>query len=447
VRRILSVIALVLLVGALTPEAGIPIARADTATAKPLLLPGKTTLYQRVLTRPGAMLVAKPGAAGGAAVPPLSIFYVYGRDKDASGKEFVQVGANAAGLLSGWISADQTIEWKQSLVLSFANRAGRDRVLFFANEKQMLDLAEADDAAARVAALRKEIAATGKTADGTVIAEEPAQYVDIRKQFYLLPILQAHEAMLASGFRVNSVEVASVTAGSETQPPVQSERVDTTLKNFSAAMVFVIDATASMGPYIDAARQVIVSVTGRPNGRSAAPSPITITVITASSSRRTRSDASHSPSPVSGDRVPSTGHSGTWIPPLSTTCSAAPRHSTCRTSSSAHSTYRASPSRSRSPAASRGHQTRTASSPSGSPPAAYAASARRRFAGSSARIRSATVSRPAAARCSSLTYGSEKAISSPHDVMVRTANGSASVFPPICKSIIRNVRGWLSFRP
>jgi hypothetical protein len=72
----------------------------------------------------------------------------------------------------------------------------------------MLDIAEADDAAAKVAALRKEIAATGKTADGTVIAEEPAQYVDIRKQFYLLPILQAHDAMLASGFRVSSVEVA-----------------------------------------------------------------------------------------------------------------------------------------------------------------------------------------------------------------------------------------------
>jgi len=260
VRRILFVIGLVLLVGALTPEAGIPIARADTAPAKPLLLPGKTTLYQRVLTRPGAMLVAKPGAAAGQAVPPLSIFYVYGRAKDASGKDFVQVGANAAGLLSGWIAAAQTIEWKQSLVLSFANRAGRDRVLFFANEKPMLDIAEAGDAAAKVAALRKEIAATGKTADGTVIAEEPAQYVDIRKQFYLLPILQAHEAMLASGFRVNSVEVASVTAGSQTPPPVQTERVDTTLKNFSAAMVFVIDATASMGPYIDAARQVVADV-------------------------------------------------------------------------------------------------------------------------------------------------------------------------------------------
>ena len=79
-RRILSVIGLVLLVGALNPEARVTLARADTAPAKPLLLPGKTTLYQRVLTRPGAMLVAKPGTTGGQPVPPLSIFYVYGRD-------------------------------------------------------------------------------------------------------------------------------------------------------------------------------------------------------------------------------------------------------------------------------------------------------------------------------------------------------------------------------
>ena len=78
-------------------------------------------------------------------------------------------------------------------------------------------------------------------------------------------------------------------------------------------------------------------------------------------------------------------------------------------------------------AASRGCHTRCNSWPSGSLPAAYAAAARCRFAGSSARIRSATVSRPAAARCASLTYGSETAISSPAKVMVLTANGSASV--------------------
>src|SRR5260370_31282588 len=94
--------------GALAPVARIPIARADTAPAKPLLLPGKTTLFQRALTRPGATLVAKPGAAGGQAVPPLSIFYVYGREKVASGNDFAQVGANAARLLSGGRSPGHT---------------------------------------------------------------------------------------------------------------------------------------------------------------------------------------------------------------------------------------------------------------------------------------------------------------------------------------------------
>jgi serine/threonine-protein kinase PpkA len=237
---------------------GLPPAVADTSPRTPLLLAGKTTLYQRILTRPGARLLPRPELGSGDEVPPLSIFYVYGRQKDATGKEFVEVGDNAAGLVRGFIAADQTIEWKQSLVLSFANPAGRDRVLFFGAEKPMLDLAEADDAKARMAALRKEIAATGHGAD--VVAEEPAQYVDIRKQFYLLPILRAHETMLASGFRVNSVEVASVTASAESAPPMVSERVDTGLKDFSAAMVFVIDSTASMGPYIDAARQVVANV-------------------------------------------------------------------------------------------------------------------------------------------------------------------------------------------
>lgn len=261
-RRIPSLFGVLLLLGLVVSGASVPSARADNPPGKPLLMPGKTTLYQRVLTRPGAALVAKPGDTGGETVPPLTIFYVYGRDKDAAGKEFVQVGANAAGLVRGWIAADQTIEWKQSLVLSFANRAGRDRVLFFADEKPMLDIAQADDAKAKIAALRQQIAATGHTADGTVIAEEPQQYVDIRKQFYLLPILEAHEAMLASGFRVNSVEVASVTVGGPPAvpaQPVQTERSDT-IKDFSAALVFVIDATASMGPYIDAARQVVADV-------------------------------------------------------------------------------------------------------------------------------------------------------------------------------------------
>jgi len=88
---------------------------------------------------------------------------------------------------AAWIAADQTIEWKQSPVLSFANRAGATGCSSSPVRSPMLDIAAADDAAVKVAALRKEIAATGKTRTRTVIAEEPAQYVDIRNSSICCP--------------------------------------------------------------------------------------------------------------------------------------------------------------------------------------------------------------------------------------------------------------------
>ena len=49
-RSFPSLIGVLLLLGFLAPV--MPPARADSPPAKPLLMPGKTTLYQRVLTRP-----------------------------------------------------------------------------------------------------------------------------------------------------------------------------------------------------------------------------------------------------------------------------------------------------------------------------------------------------------------------------------------------------------
>jgi serine/threonine-protein kinase PpkA len=63
---------------------------------------------------------------------------------------------------------------------------------------------------------------------------------------------------------VNSVEVASVTAREHDPQPIDTERTsDPALADFSAALVFVIDATASMGPYIEAAREVVARVSER----------------------------------------------------------------------------------------------------------------------------------------------------------------------------------------
>jgi hypothetical protein len=229
---------------------------------QPLLMEGKKTLFQRVLTRPGAALVPEPGETQGRPVPPLSVFYVYDRVQRADGSEWLELGSNSAGQTRGWVAAQSTIAWRQALALSFANPAGREPVLFFRDEPALLDLVESDELKDRLAAVRAEIAKSGLSARPEVIAREPDTYVDIRKQFYLLPILSAHETILASGFRAKSVEVAAVTASDPVQESAAAD-ADGGLSDFSAAVVFVIDASTSMGPYIAAAREAVARIYAR----------------------------------------------------------------------------------------------------------------------------------------------------------------------------------------
>jgi hypothetical protein len=247
-----------------------PAGGAVAQDRKPLLMEGKQTLFQRVLTRPGTKLYAQPGAQEQGTVPPLSIFYVYDRLTNEAGIQFAEVGTNTTGRVTGWVRTEATIDWKQALVLTFANPAGRDRALFFRDEDAMLDMVEADDLKQKLTEVRQTIEAAGLSSEDDIIAVEPKEYVDIRQQFYLLPILEARETALASGFRVKSVEVASVTAKEETKvadtapaAPEIRQRANPKLKDFTAALVFVIDASTSMGPYIEEARAAIAQVYDR----------------------------------------------------------------------------------------------------------------------------------------------------------------------------------------
>jgi serine/threonine-protein kinase PpkA len=127
----------------------------------------------------------------------------------------------------------------------------------------MLDLVEAEELPERLAQIRAEIAQSGLSVRPEVIAREPDTFVDIRKQFYLLPILSAHETILASGFRAKSVEVAAVSAASPEGGASAQTGERRGLADFSAAVVFVIDASTSMGPYITAAREALARIYAR----------------------------------------------------------------------------------------------------------------------------------------------------------------------------------------
>lgn len=226
----------------------------------PLLMDGKKTLFQKVLTRPGALLAAKAGDAAGKPLEPFSVFFVYER-AEAAGKAWLLVGAGSDGRTQGWLAADATVPWKHMITLSFAVPTNRERVLFFRARQGLTDFVNADNAAAETSKLLKEIGAKGNLGPThPVIAAEPDKFVDLQKQFYLLPVLEAASTVLKTGHRARVVKVASVTRDAPVAQPAQAVDNSTGIDNFNAAVVFVIDATSSMQPYIDRTRAAMEEV-------------------------------------------------------------------------------------------------------------------------------------------------------------------------------------------
>lgn len=226
----------------------------------PLLMDGKKTLFQKVLTRPGALLAAKAGDAAGKPLEPFSVFFVYER-ADAGGKPWLLVGAGSDGKTQGWLAADASVPWKHMITLSFAVPTNRQRVLFFRERQGLTDFVNADNAAAETGKLLKEIGAKGNLGPThPVIAAEPDKFVDLQKQFYLLPVLEAASTVLKTGHRARVVKVASVTRDAPVAQPAQAVDNSTGIDNFNAAVVFVIDASSSMQPYIDRTRAAMEEV-------------------------------------------------------------------------------------------------------------------------------------------------------------------------------------------
>ena len=251
--RSLAAAALLLLVGA--PAAAIAQPR------QPLPMPGKETLFQKVLTRPGVDLKAAPGAdaeVAEALLPAFSLFYVYG-EQEADGARWLEVGRTRDGTGLGWLPADATVAWKQTIVAAFSNPADRERTLLFDDRDALVELLESERVVPRSQELRVQAIADGLSPDSHVISIEPDTYIDIAEQFYLLPILEYEDVFLASGFRSKILKVASVPLDID---PMQGEPPgrDELLKAFDAGIVFVIDTTTSMGPYIDSTRNAVQQI-------------------------------------------------------------------------------------------------------------------------------------------------------------------------------------------
>ncbi len=218
---------------------------------RPMLIPGKRTLYQRVISHPGAKMFVFSGANATVVekyITPFTVFYVYERAVVDEG-EWLEVGYSSTEGPAGWIRKNKASDWNQALTLSFTERTGRQPVVFFKNLESLRQLAgspEPGKEATQLSDLFMSVQSgkLPKPEQFPILAMEPPREAIAKNRFYLIPIFDAVE--LFEG--VKFLKIASIDPGIGEVPE------DLELRT---AIAFVIDTTISMKPYIDRTREAV----------------------------------------------------------------------------------------------------------------------------------------------------------------------------------------------
>jgi serine/threonine-protein kinase PpkA len=237
---------------------GSAIAETNTRVS-PLLIPGKQTLYQRVLAIPQARIfrAAKDDDAGKDVIP-FTAYYVYAR-KQVNRREWLKLGTDRHGKIAGWMPATKTMEWNQGLTVAFRDPVGGERSLLFRDRESLKNLLDAGDKEV-YSAIYKE-AKSGLTSDDSpVVAIQPDVHLDVKEDFYLVPI-HKYEDVFVGAEQARMLQVSSVPLeyeGPEISAPVPAAQAKIkTPRNYSAGLVFAIDSTLSMDLYIERTREAV----------------------------------------------------------------------------------------------------------------------------------------------------------------------------------------------
>lgn len=189
------------------------------AQQRPLLMENKTVLYQRVLTRPSTQIWPSPGDTTQPAqeAPPFAPFYVYKRDV-VNQEEWLQVGTDSTGAVSGWLPAASAIEWKHAISVAFSNPANRERLPFFRNSIDLEKLIADENVIPKTQNVVDDLNSGLVGPDYPAIALEPETHVDMQENFYLLPILEFSDALSYNFLEVRMLKVASASEREELAP-------------------------------------------------------------------------------------------------------------------------------------------------------------------------------------------------------------------------------------
>ncbi len=233
-----------------------PLAAQDV---RPLVIDGKDTLFQRVLLRNRIQARSAPDGEILRSFAPLQALYVYTRQRD-----WLEVALGTEGEDRVWIPDASAVDWNQNIVATLEGGANVERLMFFSDENSVYDIIESENPAAAAAPFLEAAltAEQGGAASQDVIALGPQEAIDQRNNLYVMPILDAERAIFDVGGSVNVLKVAVARSdlGGRLQLDTESATTEAARQNFKAAVVFVVDTTISMEPYINATRDALEEV-------------------------------------------------------------------------------------------------------------------------------------------------------------------------------------------
>lgn len=221
------------------------------------------TLFRRALSRPGAVLLDAQGGTVLRELSPFEVFYIYEQTP-----EWTKVGSAVEGAPQGYIATPEVLDWNTNIVTTFNNRAvaGRDRHLIFDSREKLVELIGQEDVSS-VSAAYRDSAIIGSPLEGSgIVSIEPDEYVDIRDRLYIIPILEAERSVRLPGKnRGNILKIASMSLPEDSGQ--QTSEVD--LSQMPIEVVFVIDTTRSMQPYINGVQSAAADFAQRIEGTAA----------------------------------------------------------------------------------------------------------------------------------------------------------------------------------
>jgi serine/threonine-protein kinase PpkA len=231
-------------------------------------LPNALAEPGRVLTLPQAQLISFQSREE---LSPFTIFYVHGQAQ-IGGEAYIAVGRRRE-MVDGWIAEYQTEEWRSMLVMEYAPSANRERVVFFKEADDVRDVLRSHFTGPQNAEALYRAIDAGTFDNERIIAIEPGQRVFFEERPYLMPILDFERDNFDD---INETPVFLLELGAvnlQSRSRVEVDPVDkpktlvdaAQLRNLKIAVVFVVDTTQSMGPYIQEVKRFLTETRSAAN--------------------------------------------------------------------------------------------------------------------------------------------------------------------------------------